>query len=615
MTTAPAHVRTAITTTITAGSVIFAAPTVIEASFGDQTLRSGMQNSSVSALQEELKERGHYDYRVTGVFGPLTEQAVRSFQQSENLQVDGIAGQQTFGALRTESAPSTRTGEASADREAIAERTLQTISTGQVLRPGTSGTSVTRLQTALHKLGFYDHEHATGSYNQATQRAVRNYQNARGLTVDGLAGPQTLGRLNQDINGSNTAGSVSSGSGTSTNDSASSGVIRPWNSGSHVEDLQRRLRELGYYDGGISGQYGPKSQAAVRAFQQSAGITVDGLAGPQTRRAMESASPNNEVASEDESTSGSNGNASSGSGGGSSSSAQLTDVLRSGASGSQVRLLQEKLQELNYYSGSVNGSFTSATETAVRNLQRQAGISVDGVAGPQTYRALASADPYDDSRSGSDSASSGNSNSSVLLQHGVRSDDVKELQERLRAGGFFSGNATGFFGDVTKRAVQDFQRKWNLVSDGLVNQATWEQLEEVSDIHQGEAVPDNTSSGSFNVMNLIADASEHVGVPYLWGGTTPSGFDCSGFIQYVFKQNGVSVPRTVAEQHRVTTSVSTPRAGDIVYFETYRAGPSHNGIYIGNGQFIHAGSSTGITVASMDSSYWSQRYLGAGRVN
>jgi cell wall-associated NlpC family hydrolase len=185
----------------------------------------------------------------------------------------------------------------------------------------------------------------------------------------------------------------------------------------------------------------------------------------------------------------------------------------------------------------------------------------------------------------------------------------------LRATGHFNQQPTGYFGSVTKRSVTAFQNEWGLVSDGLVSQATWDKLEEVSAVHMKHAETQTKSSTSgFNAINLIADASELIGVPYVWGGTTTSGFDCSGFIQYVFKKNGVNLPRTAAQQYNAGSSVSSPQVGDIVFFETYKAGPSHNGIYIGNNQFIHAGSSTGVTIANMNSSYWSQRYLGAKRV-
>ncbi len=108
---------------------------------------------------------------------------------------------------------------------------------------------------------------------------------------------------------------------------------------------------------------------------------------------------------------------------------------------------------------------------------------------------------------------------------------------------------------------------------------------------------------------VIDEAKKYIGTPYLWGGNTPAGFDCSGFVKYVFNKVGISLPRTVATQWNATRPVSAPQPGDIVYYQTYKSGPSHNGIYLGNNKFIHAGSS-GITISDMTYSYWTSRYLG-----
>jgi cell wall-associated NlpC family hydrolase len=107
------------------------------------------------------------------------------------------------------------------------------------------------------------------------------------------------------------------------------------------------------------------------------------------------------------------------------------------------------------------------------------------------------------------------------------------------------------------------------------------------------------------------------GTPYRNGGSDPSGFDCSGFTQYVFAQFGVSLPREVREQYRVGKSVKPDDlvAGDIIFFATTDPGPSHVGIAIGGDEFVHAPSTTGVVrVEHLGSSYWSPRILGARRV-
>lgn len=115
---------------------------------------------------------------------------------------------------------------------------------------------------------------------------------------------------------------------------------------------------------------------------------------------------------------------------------------------------------------------------------------------------------------------------------------------------------------------------------------------------------------------IVADAKKYLGVPYVWGGTTPSGFDCSGLTFYVMRENGISIPRTSETQYNAGTYVSRSnlQPGDLVFFEnTYREGISHVGIYVGNGQFIHAASS-GVIISNLSSSYYDSRYYGARRV-
>jgi cell wall-associated NlpC family hydrolase len=113
---------------------------------------------------------------------------------------------------------------------------------------------------------------------------------------------------------------------------------------------------------------------------------------------------------------------------------------------------------------------------------------------------------------------------------------------------------------------------------------------------------------------LTRSALRFLGVPYVFGGTTASGFDCSGFVQHVFAMLGIGLPRTADAQYDVgRPAVGGPRPGDLVFFDTY-GGVSHVGIYLGHGKFVHASSSRGVTVSRLSESYWASRYVGAKRL-
>ncbi|WP_186672509.1 C40 family peptidase [Sporosarcina sp. BP05] len=130
------------------------------------------------------------------------------------------------------------------------------------------------------------------------------------------------------------------------------------------------------------------------------------------------------------------------------------------------------------------------------------------------------------------------------------------------------------------------------------------------------SIPSMASANS--ATNLVNTAQSYIGTPYSYGGTTTSGFDCSGYTQFVFKKQGISIPRTTDQQYATGTSVakSDLKTGDIVFFNTSGSGVSHDGIYIGSGKFIHSSSSKGVMISSInDPAYWGSRYIGARRVN
>jgi peptidoglycan DL-endopeptidase CwlO len=114
--------------------------------------------------------------------------------------------------------------------------------------------------------------------------------------------------------------------------------------------------------------------------------------------------------------------------------------------------------------------------------------------------------------------------------------------------------------------------------------------------------------------SLTRDALRFLGTPYVFGGTTAAGFDCSAYVQHVFAMIGINLPRTADAQYYAGRKIKGGmKVGDLVFFQTYEPGPSHVGIYLGNGRFAHASSSHGVTVSNLSDSYWQARYLGAKR--
>ncbi len=115
--------------------------------------------------------------------------------------------------------------------------------------------------------------------------------------------------------------------------------------------------------------------------------------------------------------------------------------------------------------------------------------------------------------------------------------------------------------------------------------------------------------------DIITTAQKFVGKVYAWGGTTPRGFDCSGLTYFVYKLNGIELPRVSSLQFRNSIGKKIKKTelvhGDLVFFQTYRSGPSHVGIYIGNNQFIHASPKYGVTVSNLNEPYFKTRYIGA----
>lgn len=197
----------------------------------------------------------------------------------------------------------------------------------------------------------------------------------------------------------------------------------------------------------------------------------------------------------------------------------------------------------------------------------------------------------------------------AAYHQGDRGDDVAEIQRQLIALGYSVQAADGVFGGETAAAIKSFQRDRGLDVDGVIGSDTYQSL-------MGRTIPVSRAGSTSLSRRVISLALQYEGVPYMFGGTSPRGFDCSGFTQYVFSRSGLYLPRAADEQFEVGTPVSLSRLqpGDLVFFTTYEAGPSHVGIYLGDGDFISATSSSGIAITSLYGGYWGNRYIGARRI-
>jgi cell wall-associated NlpC family hydrolase len=132
------------------------------------------------------------------------------------------------------------------------------------------------------------------------------------------------------------------------------------------------------------------------------------------------------------------------------------------------------------------------------------------------------------------------------------------------------------------------------------------------------APPARRSSLAASSTGILQTALGHRGVPYTYGGDSPAtGFDCSGFIQYVLAKHEIMVPRTAAEQFQIGRRISARdvRAGDLVFFSTVAPGASHVGLAVSATEFVHAPATSGVVrVEQMQAAYWQARFVGARRL-
>lgn len=346
---------------------------------------------------------------------------------------------------------------------------LPGLAASTTLRLGSRGTEVLQLQQALNALG-YDTNGADGKFGKGTERAVKAYQQANGLTADGKAGVKTLAQL---YSGSSVSGSTSGTASSEIYTAKNPNTLQSGDSGSKVTQLQNALKLLGFYTGGVDGKFGSGTKNAVIQFQRANGLTADGLAGTKTQTLLY-AQVNNGI-------SGGTSSSGSSSSGTSSGTSGFTRTLRKGYTGADVIAVQQKLKELGFYSGSVDGVYGTGSIAAVKKFQQQNGLTADGLVGSRTYTALMSASTGSSSNSGSDNSSSSSDSTSGqdyaegTLSYGSSGTEVKKMQQALKALGY-NVSADGSYGALTQMAITQFQKRNGLTADGVAGSATLKLL-------------------------------------------------------------------------------------------------------------------------------------------
>jgi peptidoglycan hydrolase-like protein with peptidoglycan-binding domain len=280
------------------------------------TISVGSRGSTVSYLQEKLNSLGYNCGKVDGIFGSKTLTAVEKFQKAKHLAVDGIVGPKTWAALN--SATSSGSSQSSSHSSSTSNSTPKY--PGHYIQMGATGNNVKTVQTQLNKLG-YSCGQVDGVFGTKTYNAVKSFQKANKLSVDGIVGPSTWNKLfsstavkasqtssssksssssssgssktgdstgsNQSSGSGTSSGSSGSGSGGSTNQSTKAPsfpgtVLKIGSTGTAVKEVQQRLNDLGYPCGTVDGEFGAKTESAVKAFQKAKNLTVDGEVGPET---------------------------------------------------------------------------------------------------------------------------------------------------------------------------------------------------------------------------------------------------------------------------------------------------------------------------------------------
>lgn len=348
--------------------------------------------------------------------------------------------------------------------------------------------------------------------------------------------------------------------------------------GEDIRRIQNRLYELGYLATAdlVTGHFGDTTEEAVIKLQEVNGLNNDGKVGRQTINLLysEEIKPN---------------------------------FLSYGEKSDVVLASQQRLKDLGYMTTTPDGAYGDDTAAAVRQFQARNDLVVDGYLGPSTRMVLNS----------SEAQANG-------LMLGEQGETVTRIQQLLNKYGYLSSaNITGYYGEVTEKAVKSFQSNNGLTADGSVGRQTMNKLtgsnvkkagSNSGGSSSGGGSKGGTVKGGSGVSGLLSIARSKLGKPYVYGAKGPNAFDCSGFVYWCLNQAGVRQSyltsagwRSVGKYTKIS-NFNSLQAGDIIVVS------GHVGIVSGGGTVIDASSSNGRVVERSLSSWWRNNFICGWRI-
>ena len=461
----------------------------------EEILSVGSKGNNVKLLQERLIALGYLGGKADGAYGSQTSAAVRLFQETMGLTATGTADLLTLKYVYAN--VKTYSEMISASTPTYAPTPVPSTIDGYVLlQRGSEGPEVTRLQTRLIQLGYLT-DSADGDFGSITETAVKLFQAQLGWEQTGVATSSLQSYLysgSAPSYGGSTPAAAATKAPQPTTVVSSYVQLSPGDTGEPVKRLQTRLKELGYFDGEIGGNYLTKTTNAVKLFQQALGLEQTGVAtvGLQ-EKLFSTTAPYSGSASSSASSSQENGVPVSG---GETSTGYA--LLQYGDTGDSVTRLQTRLKALGYLTANATGNYLTQTEAAIRLVQAQAGVEQTGVAtaalqkyifsdqipayGGSVAPANTSVTPAPQAQPQQKETTSSTSAKAlqIILQPGDTGSKVKKLQTALQELGYFDGEIGGNFLSKTTESVKTAQRMCGYADDGVATYALMERLLDTS---------------------------------------------------------------------------------------------------------------------------------------